>query len=245
MPAGVISVGALNSLARIILPRALRHLSSVFPGVELDVHEISPGEAIELLYGRRLTIALVAVDSVAESSLSFRKLKVFTDPYVLAVPRGLDLSNVEDSWRDLSEADRKVLNSCIEFNFGSGHQRRMEDWYQTALPHHRVVGRSRTYEVALSLVQEGVGVAVVPALTARIGGETQEFAVDLYQVNLPDREIIGLVPGQYARVEPYATFLAALEKVGAEVEVPRVLPPPPFIQKLEPAGRDKAGAAAE
>ena len=55
---GVISVGALNSIARVILPRAMRRMSKVFPRVELDVHEVSPGEAIELLYGRRLTVAL-------------------------------------------------------------------------------------------------------------------------------------------------------------------------------------------
>ena len=56
---GVISVGALNSLARAVLPRAMGQLTRVFPGVELDIHEISPGEALDLLYGRRLTVALL------------------------------------------------------------------------------------------------------------------------------------------------------------------------------------------
>ena len=238
---GVIAVGALNSIARVILPRAMRQLAKVFPGVELDIHEVSPGEALDLLYGRRLTVALVASDSVARSAVSFRQFQVFRDPYVLAVPSGVDLSQAEDSWNGLPEADRRVVNNVVEFNFGTAHQRRMEDWFQTALPHHRIIGQARTYEVALSLVQEGVGVAVVPALTARIGSSESEFAVDLYAVNLADREIVGLVPGQYARVEPYATFLAAIEQAGREVELPAVRPAPPFIRRLErPAAEEAA-----
>lgn len=231
---GVISVGALNSLARIVLPRAMRRLAKVFPGVELDIHEISPGEALDLLYGRRLTVALIAADSIAKSSVSFRRFPVFRDPYVLAVPRGLDLSEAGDSWNGLPDGDRKILNNVIQFNFGTGHQRRMEDWFHSALPHHRVASQARTYEVALSLVQEGLGVAVVPALTSRIGSAGGEFNVDLYRVNLADREIVGLVPNQYARVEPYATFLAAVEQAGKDIEFPEIHPMPPFLAQLEP-----------
>ena len=241
---GVIAVGALNSIARILLPQAIRLMSKVYPGVELDVHEVSPGEALELLYGRRLTVAIVAADSIASSGISFHKFDVFTDPYVLAVPKGLDLSGVADSWTDLEDPSRTVLNSCIQFNFGTPHQRRMEQWYQKALPHHRVVSQSRTYEVALSLVQEGIGVAVVPALTARIG-KTTCFDVDLYRVNLPDRQIVGLVPSQYVRIEPYATFLAAVEQAGANIDLPPIRDIPPFLKSIEPvenAGMDAAAA---
>lgn len=225
---GVISVGALNSIARVILPRAMRRMSKVFPGVELDVHEVSPGEAIELLYGRRLTVALVAEDSIAKSNISFRRFPVFADPYVLAVPKGIRLDGVADTWADLPEAERKVLNTVIQFNFGTAHQKRMEEWFQAKLPHHRVLTQVRTYEVAMSLVQEGLGVAVVPALAARLGTGL-DFDAQLYQVDLPDRRIVGLVPSQYARIEPYATFIASLEQAGREVELPKILTAPPFV----------------
>lgn len=236
---GVISVGALNSIARVILPRAMRRMSKVFPGVELDVHEVSPGEAIELLYGRRLTVALVAEDSIAKSNVSFRRFPVFSDPYVLAVPKGIRLDGVTDTWADLPEAERKVLNTVIQFNFGTAHQKRMEEWFQAKLPHHHVLTQVRTYEVAMSLVQEGLGVAVVPALAARLGTGL-DFDAQLYQVDLPDRRIVGLVPSQYARIEPYATFIASLEQAGREVELPKVLAAPPFV--APEAG--KAAAAA-
>ena len=241
---GVISVGALNSIARVLLPQAVRLMAKVYPGVELDVHEVSPGEALELLYGRRLTIAIVAADSVASSGVSFHKMDVFADPYVLAVPKGMDLSNVKDSWADLDDSTRNVLNSCIQFNFGTPHQRRIEQWYHKALPHHRVISQSRTYEVALSLVQEGIGVAVVPALTVRIG-KSNNFDVDLYRVNMPERRIVGLVPSQYVRVEPYATFLASLEQAGSAIELPPIEGIPPFLESIDPvAGADSEKAAS-
>lgn len=229
---GVISVGTLNSLARVVLPKAMSQLARVFPGVELDIHEVSPGEALDLLYGRRLTVALLASDSIAKSSVSFHRFPVFQDPYVLAVPKGIDLSGVSDPWVDLTEGDRKIVNNIIQFNFGTAHQKRMEDWFQNSLPHHRVISQARTYEVTLSLVQEGIGVAVVPALTAQIGGSEHAFDVDLYQVNIPDREIVGLVPSQYVRVEPFATFFAAVEQAGKEIKFPQIHSPPPFIKKL-------------
>jgi DNA-binding transcriptional LysR family regulator len=193
------------------------------------------------LYGRRLTVALVAEDSIAKSNVSFRRFPVFGDPYVMAVPKGLDLANVRDTWNDLSEADRKLLNTVIHFNFGTAHQKRMEEWFQAHLPHHHVLTQVRTYEVALSLVQEGLGVAVVPALTARLGNGL-DYDVKLYQVDLPDRRIVGLVPSQYARIEPYATFIASLEQGGKEVELPKVLPAPPFVQSPTEAGKPAAAA---
>ena len=55
-----------------------------------------------------------------------------------------------------------------------------------------VFAKTRTYEVALSMVQSGRGVAVVPALAARLGGKNIDFDVNLYRTNLPERKIISL-----------------------------------------------------
>ena len=88
---GVLSVGMLSSVARNLLPDVQSQMAETFPDVELDVHEVAPAEAIEMLYSRRLAVAVVAVGSLASSSLSFLQTDIFSDPYVLAVPRGLDL----------------------------------------------------------------------------------------------------------------------------------------------------------
>jgi len=150
---------------------------------------------------------------------------------VLAVPRGIDLAEIDDAEKDLATPERMVLNSTIQFNFGSQHKRRIEEWYQLMLPHYRVVSQTRTYEVALSMVQEGLGVAVVPALAATVGpGRT--FDVTLYRTTLPDRQIVALTPSQYVRVQPYASFLKVLRESGQSLGLPSIAPVPPLLEKL-------------
>ena len=228
---GVIAVGALSSIARNLIPSAVHRLGAIFPDVELDIHETAPAEALDLLYGRRLKIAMLATDSIASSSSSFHQTSIVTDPYVLAVPRGIDLSKIENVEKDLATPERTVINSTIQFNFGSQHKRRIEEWYQRMLPHYRVVAQTRTYEVALSMVQEGLGVAVVPALTATVGPD-RSFDVTLYRTTLPDREIVALTPSQYVRVEPYASFLKVLEEVGKQLGLPTLQGIPPLMEGL-------------
>ena len=154
-----------------------------------------------------------------------------TDPYVLAVPSSLDLSHIKSVEDDLEGPQRAVVNSTIQFNFGSQHKRRIEEWYQRVLPHYRVVGQTRTYEVALSMVQEGLGVAVVPALTATVGPDTS-YDVRLYRTTLPDREIVALTPSQYVHVEPYKAFLRVLESAGHDLVLPEIHDIPPLLEQL-------------
>lgn len=228
---GVIAVGALSSIARAILPEALRGLAGRYPELELDIHETAPAEAVDLLYGRRLNLALLSTDSQAATGTSFHSAPVCRDPYVLAVPTGIDLHGVADIDADLRPADRAVVNSTIQFNFGNRHKKRIEEWYRDVLPHYRVVAQSRTYEVALSMVQDGLGVAVVPALTAAIGpGRT--FDVTLYRTSLPDREIAAFIPSQYVAAEPYASFLAALRAAGEAAALPPIEDMPGLLRAL-------------
>ena len=229
---GVIAIGSINSIARVIVPEAITLITATFPGVEVDIHEVAPAEAIEMLYGRRLNIALLAANSVAGSEVSFNRFDVVTDPYVLAVPSGIDLSKVADPDADLPPEHRAIVNRCIQFNFGTAHNRRVEQWYQRFMPHHRLVAQTRTYDVALSLVQARLGVALVPALTAH-SAHVLLSGVTLYDAQQEDRRTVALVPSQYVRAEPNASFLKALQDVGQRVEMPPIEPVPPFLRKVE------------
>ncbi len=225
---GRIAVGALNSIARLVVPEAFNLVGQQYPELELDVHELAPQESIELLYGRRLNIALLAANSIASSSLSFHQVDVVSDPYVLATPAGIDLTKVHDVDADLPAAERRLVNRCIQFNFGTQHTQRVAQWYRQVLPRHRLVAQSRTYELALSMVEAGVGVALVPALAVRVGRDCP-FDISVYRTDLPVRRIVALIPSQYVRVQPYAAFLDALQQAGAGVQMPAIAAMPPFL----------------
>lgn len=225
-------IAGLHSVLRVLLPAAIADLNGKFAGVELDIHEAAPAETLELLYGRRVNIGLVAENSVAAASVAFRQVPVAKDPYVFAVPEGLDLSNVADPDHELDPAETAIVNSCIQFNFGTQHTRRVEQWYQQVLPQHRLVAQCRSYETALAMVQAGLGVCLVPALTAYDGRDRLE-GISLYRSTEPDRTIVAMLPGQYQRIEPYRTFLSALQDHGNTIEVPGIAETPPFLHRAD------------
>ena len=224
---GVLAVGALNSVARAVLPRVAQLLKPEYPDLQLDVHEVAPAEAIDLLYGRRLNLALIAAESVASNALAFHQTDVLTDDYVLAVPAMIDLSEVGDPERDLPPEARAVLSASIQFSFGTQHALLMEQWYRRHLPRAASVAHTRTYEMALSLVESGIGIAIVPALAA--SGHSGLARVRLYRIDLPSRRVVALLPSHYARIAFYGDVLAALARAGQEVRPPPIAGVPPFI----------------
>ena len=125
-----------------------------------------------------------------------------------------------------------VLNNIIQFEFGNQHKKRIEEWFTSVLPDSRVFAKTRTYEVALSMVQSGRGVAIVPALAARLGGKKIDFDVNLYKTNLPQRKIISLIPSQYVRIEPYKSFIDSLVATGKNMQLPKANPVPPILESL-------------
>lgn len=239
---GRIAVGALSSLARTIIPGAFRRTLEAYPDLELDVHELAPMEAVEQLYGRNLQLAVLSSFSVATNRLSFNRVEIARDPYVFATPRGLDLGCVFDPEWDLTPEQRRTVNRVIQFNFGNLHNQRVEDWYRHVLPRHQIVAHCRTYEAALAMVEAGLGVALVPQLTTQMGARCA-FDVDLYAVGGMERPIVALIPPQYRRAQPFATFLDALRAEAATLPPLPVAQRPPFLAKAPHAA--EAGVTAD
>lgn len=237
---GRIAVGALGSLARSLVPPAYAQALKTIPDLELDIHEIAPGEAIDQLYGRNLQIALLSAGSFADNRVSFSRIAIASDTYVLATPTSLDLTGVADPETELPPAARRLINRCIQFNFGTPHTRRVEAWYRHVLPRHTIVAQCRTYEVALAMVEAGLGIALVPLLTTQLDGR-ELFKVRLYAVPGLARPVVALVPPQYRHAQPYATFIEALQTAGAALTLPSAAPPPPFLSRPEP-GETRASA---
>jgi DNA-binding transcriptional LysR family regulator len=224
-----IAVGALASIARCLVPAAVARTQASFPALEVDLHELSPVEAIDQLYGRNLQLALLSAHSIAANRLSFSRIELLVEPYALAVPRGLGLAGVTDPERELPRDALAVLNRCIQFNFGNQHTQRVEDWYRRHLPRHGIVARCRTYEVALAMVEAGLGVALVPSMTAQLNGRAL-FEVDLFELTDFERPIVALVPPQYRRVEPFTSFIAALQAAASDLPILPLSPMPPFLR---------------
>lgn len=227
---GRIAVGGVASIVRCLVPSALGRLLEEMPDLEFELHELSPAEAIDQLYGRNLQVALLSSYSVAANRLSFSRVALGADPYCLAVPRGLDLAQVGDPEQDLEPAGRRLLNRCIQFDFGNQHNLRVVEWYRRTLPGYTAFASCRTYEAALAMVEAGLGVALVPLLTAQLNGR-ELFDLQLYPIPGMERPIEALIPSQYRRIEPFRCFMAALERNSLELKLPTLPAAPPFLAR--------------
>jgi len=224
----MVKLAGIDSVLRSLLPAAARRLLDQYPDVSLDVQESAPADILEMLYSRRINFGLVAANSLAQTHGHFLQVPIMEDPYVLAVPQDLDLSDVTDPARELSPVLFRTLNQSIHFAFGSSHARRVSDWYDRLLPGHRPVAQCRSFETALSLVRAATGVCVAPALPT-IGAAGQVDGVRRYLIEVPPRRVVALLLSQHRSIEPIATLIAALQEVGRDQALPELLPTPPFL----------------
>ena len=229
----IVRIAGLNSVVKALLPDAIRRCGGTRSGLEVDIHEAAPAEVLEMLYSRQADIGLIAADSVAQSSIGFRQIPIVEDAYVFAVPKSLRLSAIK-SLDTASDDAAQLLNSCIEFNFGTQHTLRVQQWYQRVLPSHRIVAHCRTYEVALELVRAGFGVCLVPALTAlQVAGSLD--GIELYATDHGERRTVAIIADQYLRLAPYKGLVEALREAGRNLALPPILPMPRLLARAAAA----------
>jgi DNA-binding transcriptional LysR family regulator len=226
----IVRIAGLNSVVKALLPDALKRCGGAAV-LEVDIHEAAPSEVLEMLYSRQADIGLIAADSVAQASIGFRQMPIVEDPYVFAVPKTVRLGTIKDM-DSAPESARQVLNSAIQFNFGTQHTLRVQEWYQRVLPEHRIVAHCRTYDVALELVRAGFGVALVPALTALQVSGTLD-GIELFATDHGDRRTVAIIADQYLRLSPYKDLVEALQAAGHSLTLPPMLPMPPMMAWAE------------
>lgn len=223
-----IHLAGINSVLRVLLPRAMHAVHQTYPNIDYDLHESAPADVLDMLYSRRVNIGLVAANSIAAISSGFVEVPILDDPYVLAVPESLCLDGVSDPGADLSETQRDVLNRSIQFAFGTPHAKRVQFWYDQAIPDNWPFTQARSFEVALGMVREGLGVCLAPALSSVIG-DRAITGLRLYRIDFPPRRIVALLPSQYLRLRPYRDLVEALQMAGETHAGPPLLDTPPFL----------------
>jgi len=223
-----VRMASVSSVARELLPSVLRELTEEVASVDYDLHESGPTEILELLYARRVSLGLLAANSVAEVSAGFQQVQVMADAYVLIVPDRLDLAQVRNPARDLEPDACAILNRSIQFVFGNQHSRRVQEWFDRVLPGNRLIARARSFELAAELVRGGVGVSIVPLLSVVQGGQLQK-GIRVYTVDIEPRRIVAMLPAQYLRQEPYSRLIALLRDHGSRFVLPTPEKMPPFL----------------
>ena len=71
------------------------------------------------------------------------------------------------------------------------------------------------------MVEAGLGVAILPALTAVVGSD-KYYQVNLYKTYLDSRRLVALTPNQFANVDPSKSFVNSLAQAGQKLMLPEI-----------------------
>lgn len=229
-------VAGVPSAIRALMPKAMQTLSQSALTTDFDLHEAGPAEVLEMLYARRINLALLGSNTVGDIAPGFVRVDLAADPYVLVVPSEIDLSRLHHPEEELGAAQLRQLRSTIQFSFGNQHSRSLQTWFDHVLPGNRTIARARSFELVVEMVRAGLGICVAPALSAAPNAVALS-GVTLYRLNLTPRHVVAIMPKHYLHHTPYAQLLAALEDSAAALPRPDLAPEPPFIavRGIDPA----------
>lgn len=196
---GRLSVGFIGSAIGDLLPRIVPPFRKAYPEVELALEELNSVEIVRAIAARRLDIGLVrlpvmdsapvAIDVIEEDEL----VAVLPASDVLARRKTLDLGALADRsfiiYSPVSVLHATIRLACHRAGFAP-----------------RVAQEAVQVQTILSLVEAGLGVALVPARSARFAG------ADVRIVTLADPVPIamGIARAQDASVLAHNFVQAAL-----------------------------------
>lgn len=161
--AGAISVGFTTSAMLLALPRIIREFRERYPGIHLELREMSTAEQLSALRGGELDVGFVAQPPAEEL---IRTEPAMSEPLVVAVSAEHPLAASETVAPEALAGEAfvlfprevapglyaQVLSICLEAGFAP-----------------RVVQESREIYTTVSLVGAGVGVTITPASIQKMG----------------------------------------------------------------------------
>lgn len=202
---GTLRVAAFRSAAAVLLPPALKGLAAQYPGVEprvLVVPELGAGTVGEVEEGRA-DLAIATLDDDAPTPDGMVVGELLREPYVLAYP------SVHREPRGLPAIDWP--ENCSSYT---------RDWWrrQDFLP-------KATLEVAddgvvLSMIAQGVGMAVLPRLT--VTGPVPGVTVTSLGPDGPTRRIVSVATRADAKAAAPRELVRLLRGVAREMLVGQV-----------------------
>lgn len=159
---GTLRVGFVGSATHFVLPRILARFRKDYPGVRLALQEVTSIRIMQMLGEESLDVGVVRIPVSSHTGTRLQSLQ--TEQYVLAVPKGHALAGAKAvKLRDLSQ------ESFILYAEPNAAGLRMAAIHACQLCGFvpRVVQEAVQVQTVLSLVEAGLGVALVPSINRR------------------------------------------------------------------------------
>lgn len=162
---GRLVIGFIGSAIGDLLPRIVSPFREAFPHVELVLEEMNSVEIVRAIAGRKVDVGLIRLPVMDASPVTIEVIE--RDELMVALPagpalphqrRGMALADLADKpfiiFSPISVLHATIRIACQRAGFSP-----------------RVAQEAMQVQTILSLVQAGLGVALVPARTARFAPE--------------------------------------------------------------------------
>jgi DNA-binding transcriptional LysR family regulator len=160
---GHLRIGFAASLALTVLPGLLRTHRERFPGVDLDIREMTTAPQLAALREGTIDVGLLREPPDDDPDLAFRT--VLTEPFVAVLPSAHPLAAHRTiALADLADSPFVLLPR----EAGPGLHDRITSLCATAGFTPRVVQEAVEWQTVCALVETGLGVSLAPAAMRRI-----------------------------------------------------------------------------
>ncbi|MGW2463359.1 LysR family transcriptional regulator [Streptomyces sp. NPDC001761] len=161
--AGRLRIGFAASLALTVLPGLLRTFRQRFPGVHLDIHEMTTAPQIAALHDKTIDIGLLREPPTDEKELGFRT--VLSEPFVAVLPSAHSLA-AQRTVRLAQLADSPFV--LLPRTAGPTLHDQIVGLCATAGFTPRIAQHAVEWHTVCALVGTGLGVSLAPASIRRI-----------------------------------------------------------------------------
>ena len=161
--AGRLRIGFAASLALTVLPGMLRTFRQQFPGVHLDIHEMTTAPQIAALHDKTIDIGLLREPPTGERDLAFRT--VLSEPFVAVLPSAHPLAARRTvPVAQLADSPFVLLPRAV----GPQLYDQITGLCTAAGFTPRIAQHAVEWQTVCALVETGLGISLAPASIRRI-----------------------------------------------------------------------------
>jgi DNA-binding transcriptional LysR family regulator len=167
---GRVRMGFVGSATYSLLPRLLPEFRRRYPSIDLELRESTNLELLSLLEQEKLDVGLVRYPTASASALNFQVVE--RDVFHAVLPKGHKLAA-------LQTVTLKALAQEPLIDYASTKVPGLHAMVMLAFQHAglspRVVQEAIQVQTVISLVESGLGVALVPSVSARLASKNVVF----------------------------------------------------------------------
>ena len=167
---GRVRVGFVGSATYALLPRLVPAFRSRWPAIELELHESTNLELIEQVQSEKLDLGLVRFPTASASALQFELVE--RDVFQAVLPAGHRLARQRQV--SLTALAQEPLIDYASTRVAGLHAMVMLAFQHAGLS-PRVAQEATQVQTVISLVESGLGVALVPSVAARLASRKVVF----------------------------------------------------------------------